>query len=150
MRRNLIAGVLVALVVVGCSTTGRVDGPVLTSPNLIRGGNDANVAGILRFDEARGCLLLGGEFDAYPIVWPGGASWKADPPRVRLRDGVIAEPGMWVSGGGGYFQRDHVEQWVAGSEVADAAAACAGPTGEIAVFNLRSKVTVSAEPPSSE
>jgi hypothetical protein len=149
MRRTLIAGVIVSLVVVGCSTTGRVDGPVLTSPNLIRGGNDAGIGGILRFDEARGCLLLTDEFGASPIpmVWPAGASWLSDPPRVRLRDGVIAEPGMWVSGSGGFFQPEYVDQHVAGSEVADAAAACVGPTGEIAVFNFRSKVRVSANPP---
>ncbi len=51
-----------------------------------------------------------------------------------LEDGRVAEPGTSVAGGGGYLPRDTLEQLV-GSEVADAAAACAGLTGETVVLN---------------
>lgn len=51
------------------------------------------------------------------------------------------EPGTSVSGGGGYLQPDAIEN-LAGSEVADTAAGCAGATGEIALFNLGSDVEV--------
>jgi hypothetical protein len=148
MRRVLLVGVLVLVAAAGCSTTGRVDGPVFTTPNArLQGGyGDALVGGRLILDAATGCLLLGGEPDRYPVVWPAGASWWVDPPRVRLRSGVFVEIGMSVSGGGGFFQRDFVERF-AGPEVADAAAACAGPTGEIAVFNPGSRVTVTDETP---
>ncbi len=58
-------------------------------------------------------------------------------------DGQFVEPGMKVYGGGGYLRRDGIE-WVAGAEVADAAATCAGPTGEIAIFNIGSTVTINS------
>jgi hypothetical protein len=51
---------------------------------------------------------------------------------------------MTVLGGGGFYQAARIEEF-AGTEVARAAAACAGPTGEIAMFNLGSEVRVSGE-----
>jgi hypothetical protein len=100
---------------------------------------DADVWGTLVLDGETGCLLLQQEGIGYPVVWPAGASWEPVPPSVKLQ-GQVIEPGMSVSGGGGYIQRDHVER-SAGAEVADAASACAGPTGEIALFNIGSEVT---------
>lgn len=73
------------------------------------------------------------------VVWPAGASWCVDPPAVELQ-GQLFEPGMIVEGAGGAFQHEQVEE-VAGTAVADAAQACAGPAGEVAFFNLGSEVS---------
>ena len=144
---RLMLGVSLAVILAGCSTSGRVDGPVLTSkrPPLFGGadGMDAIVSGTVVLDDESGCLLLQqGDF-AYPVVWPAGASWEPDPPSIKLQ-GQLIEPGMSVSGGGGYIRRDHVES-SAGPDVADAANACVGPTGEIAFFNIGSEVTVTTD-----
>jgi hypothetical protein len=102
---------------------------------------DALIVGTLLLDVESGCLLLvGAEGVGFPVVWPAGTSWQADPPGVILADGQLVELGMAVRGGGGFVPRDFIER-KAGSEVADAAAACAGPTGEIALFDLGSAVT---------
>jgi len=86
------------------------------------------------------CLrLIQGDIE-YPVVWPAGASWEPESPSVVL-DSQTIEPGSTVSGEGGYLTRDHVEQ-LAGSQVADAAAECSGPTDEIAFFNIGSEVEV--------
>jgi hypothetical protein len=139
-RPALVALALaIALVVSGCSSDGFVDGPVLTSPrpSLSGGAMAAIVAGMVAYDN--GCLYLVQANSRYPVVWPHGARWQADPPAVILQ-GQTIEPGMYVSGGGGYLYRDMIEE-IAGSQVADAAERCVGPTGEIAFFNVGSKVT---------
>lgn len=125
---------------------GRVDGPVLVSPlpesdELV--GMAAEVKGTVIFDNDTECLLLELEGVSYPLVWPAGTSWRSDPPGVRLDNGEIVEPGMTVHGGGGYLKREGIEH-MAGTAVADAAATCAGPTGETAIFNIGSTVTVTA------
>lgn len=100
----------------------------------------AQVGGTVVFDENTGCLFLERENIRYPVVWPAGASWRADPPAVELQ-GQLIEPGMTVEGGGGYLKYEHVKG-SAGTVVADAAQACAGPSGEVALFNIRGKVSV--------
>ena len=127
-------------------SVGTVDGPVLVSPlpgTDELGGMAAEVRGTLVFDADTGCLLLELEGVRYPLVWPAGTSWNADPPGVRLDTGEMVEPGMTVHGGGGYLQRGGIEH-MAGAAVADAAADCAGPTGEIAIFNPGSTVTTAS------
>jgi hypothetical protein len=142
-RAGLRLVVATALIITGCSSAGAVDGPVLTSPRPAlwgAGGLAAILEGTLTFDGD--CLrLIQGDIE-YLVVWPAGASWEPDPPSVVL-DGQTIEPGTTVSGEGGYLTRDHVEQ-LAGSQVADAAARCAGPTGEIAFFNIGSQVEVTS------
>ncbi len=101
---------------------------------------DAEVRGTVVFDENTGCLFLELENIRYPVVWPAGASWRADPPAVELQ-GQLIEPGMSVDGGGGYLNYEGVEE-DAGIIVADAAQACAGPTGEVAFFNIGGDVSV--------
>jgi hypothetical protein len=126
---------------------GRVDGPVLISPlpeSDVLEGMAAEVKGTLVFDSDIGCLLLELEGVRYPLVWPAGTSWRSDPPGVLLEDGEVVEPGMKVYGGGGYLDRGGIE-WMASAAVADAAEACAGPTGEIAIFNIGSEVTVTSD-----
>lgn len=125
---------------------GRVDGPVLVSPLLdsdVFEGMAAEVKGTVLFDDATGCLLLELEDVRYPLVWPGGTSWRTNPPGVVLDSGEIVEPGMTVYGAGGYLQREGIEH-MAGPAVADAAARCAGQTGEIAIFNIGSAVTITS------
>lgn len=136
--------VTVAMVIAGCSSTGAIEGPVLTSPAQLlgpSGGMAAEVTGVLLFDEPTNCLLMELEGVQYPLVWPAGTRWQEDPPAVVLKDGEKVEPGMTVYGGGGYLYRDHVEE-LSGSAVAEAAGRCAGPTGEIAFFNIESEVDV--------
>lgn len=135
---------------------GRVDGPVLVSPvaelDDIEFGSTAvgttvmtaGVGGTVIFDNDTGCLLIVFESIRDPIVWPAGTSWRSDPPGVRLEDGQVVEPGMEVFGGGGYLKRKGIEL-MAGAAVADAAAACAGQDGEIAIFNISSEVTITSD-----
>ena len=131
------------LVVAGCSSIGSVDGHVLTSPRpslFGAGGMAANLEGALVVDGE--CLhLVQGDIE-YPVVWPAGASWNPDTSSVAV-DGQTIEPGATVSGEGGYLTRDHVEE-LAGPHVADAAERCAGPSGEIAFFNIGSTVEVTS------
>ena len=103
----------------------------------------AIVKGTVVFDKNTGCLFLELENIRYPVVWPAGASWQADPPAVKLQ-GQLIKPGMSVQGGGGYFKYEGVKA-LAGTVVADAAQACAGPTGEVAFFNIGSDVRVVTE-----
>lgn len=124
--------------------TGSIGGPVLTSPARPLSETDgmgADVMGMLRFDDSTNCLLMKLEVVRFPLIWPAGTSWQEDPPAVVLKDGETIVPGTLVYGGGGYLHRGHVEQ-VAGAVVADAAERCAGPTGEIAFFNIESDVDV--------
>ena len=96
-----------------------VDGPVLTSSRQLfgpSGGMDAEVTGVLSFDESTECLLMEFEGVQYPIVWPAGTSWRDDPPAVVLKDGEKLEPGMTAYGGGGYLSRGRVEE-LSGSAV---------------------------------
>jgi hypothetical protein len=104
---------------------------------------DGIVAGSLVFDEPGGCLFLERDGIRNPVVWPAGASWNPDPGAVALKNRII-EPGMFISGAGGYVSPVHVES-AAGSAVAAAAAACADPGGDIALFNAGSEVAVVEE-----
>ena len=133
---------VLAVIVAGCSSTGRVDGPVLTSPSQLFGpteGMAAEVTGVVIIDESTGCLLMESEGVRYPVVWPAGTRWQEKPPAVVLKGGERVEPGLTVYGGGGYLYQDHVEE-MAGPAVAAAAGRCVGPTGEIAFFNIESDV----------
>lgn len=105
----------------------------------------AEIKGMVVFEEASGCLLLehGEGSERVPVVWPDGASWRADPPAVVLR-GQPIEPGSLVEGTGGYLPNEQVAD-LAGTAVANAAGACAGATGEIAYFNPGSNVIVVAQ-----
>ena len=133
-----------AIVAAGCSSTGTVDGPLLTSrsePFGPSGGMTAEITGVLVYDESINCLLIELEDVLYPPVWPAGTRWQDDPPAVVLDSGEKVEPGMTISGGGGYLQSEHIEEWT-GPAVAAAADRCTGPSGEIAFFNIESEVDV--------
>ncbi len=137
MKLHIALLATLALVIVGCSSTGTVDGAVLASPAQLSGpfgGMAAEVTGVLVFDDSTNCLRVELEGVQYPLVWPAGTRWQEDPPVVLLKDGAKVEPGMTVYGSGGYLYRDHVEE-LSGSAVAEAAERCAGSTGEIAFFN---------------
>jgi len=146
VKRGLSLLGMLAVIVAGCSSTGALDGPVLTSPAELlgpSGGMAAEVTGVLIYDQSTNCLLIELEDVQYPLVWPAGTRWQEDPPAVLLDNGEKVEPGMTVYGGGGYLQRDHVEE-MTGPAVAAAADRCTGPTGEIALFNIESEVEVVA------
>jgi hypothetical protein len=61
---------------------------------------------------------------------------------VVLSTGTVPVGGA-VLGGGGYVQVEYLS--LLPDEVVEAAKACAGPTGEVAVFNPRSEVTITSE-----
>ncbi len=104
----------------------------------------ADIRGTLVFDDNSGCLFLESENgQRLPVVWPAGASWRADPPAVKLQ-GQFIEPGSFVEGAGGALQHERVQE-LAGTAVADAAQECAGPAGEIAFFNIGGDVRVVPE-----
>ena len=143
MRR--LALVMVLVLLAGCSAQGRVEGPLLTSPRpgLSSGGEGAIVSGVVVYEEATGCLNLELGGILYPVVWPAGTRWQAEPPAVVLKGGVRAEPGTTVEGGGGYHPVAQVTK-LAGPSVATEADRCVGETGEVAFFNLGSTVEVVA------
>jgi hypothetical protein len=141
MQHRWILTAAVLIILTSCSGSGRGDGAVLTSPRpplTGAGGTAAQVGGTLVYEEDTGCLFLGGDNVRIPVVWPAGAYWQSDPPAVKLQ-GQTIEPGMSVSGGGGFHQYEIIKG-LAGAAVAGAAQACVGPTGEIAFFNIGSKV----------
>ena len=92
------------------------------------------------YDEVTQCLYLKAGTERVPVVWPSGASWQEDPPAVVIGDFTI-NLGEVVKGSGGYLKQNQVSS-LAGESVAEAAHACAGPTGEIAFFNRGSSVRV--------
>jgi hypothetical protein len=142
-RRISFFGML-AVIVAGCSSTGAIDGPVLTSPAELfgpSGGMTPEVTGVLVYDESANCLLMELEEVQYPLIWPAGTRWQEEPAAVVLDNGEMVLPGMTVYGAGGYLQREHIEE-LTGPAVAAAADRCTGPTGEIAFFNIESEVDV--------
>ena len=61
VKRGLSLLGILAVVVAGCSSTGFLDGPVITSPAELlgpSGGMDAEVTGVLIYDESINCLLI--------------------------------------------------------------------------------------------
>jgi hypothetical protein len=144
MKSWTLALFSLAVVVAGCSSPGSVDGPVLTSRSELfgpSGGMAAEVTGELVYDEPSNCLLMELEGVRYPIVWPAGTRWQDDPPAVVLDGSEVLEPGMTFYGGGGYLQAEQIEE-MTGPAVAAAAEMCAGPTGEVALFNVDSEVEI--------
>ena len=127
-------------------TPGPGYGPVLTSPPPHEDSYriDSPLRGTLVFDESTGCLYLESNSEyRYPVVWPAGASWQADPPAVEIH-GQLIEPGMSVEGAGRYLRYDSIKI-VAGDAVANAAYECADrsdPHKNIAFFNKGSRVDV--------
>lgn len=126
------------------SLRGGVDGPVISSGFLNAGdGEDAQIIGVLAGEGQ--CLYLESPENPdlrYPVVWPMGTRWQADPPAVILPNGDVARFGMTVSGGGGYHQPDYVAS-LAGDAGAGLAEQCAlDPYREVAIFNPGSKVTL--------
>ena len=130
---------------VSCGGRGEVDGPVLTSPRppLFGGfGMAGDISGTVVLDQSKECLFLRleGFGGRVPVIWPAGASWRADPPAVVLA-GQFIEPRTFVMGGGGLLHADRVSELV-GPAVAEAAQKCVEGTGEIAFFNMGSRVGV--------
>ncbi len=142
VRRGYAVAVLALLAssVTGCGVGGGVDGPVLTSGFGGGSGLDAQVQGTVVLDAD--CVLLELEGTRYPVVWPRGTRWQPEPPAVVLSTGTVPVGGA-VLGGGGYLQGEHLSSLP--DAVVEAAQACAGPTGEVAVFNPGSEVTITSE-----
>ncbi|WP_164477873.1 hypothetical protein [Nocardioides pantholopis] len=137
---RLGAGPLVVVVAAGCGSASTEEraappsGPLLVSGAGSGSGDDALVAGEVRFED--GCLTL----DGLPVVWPRGTTWDADAREVVLAHGDRVAMGDAVSGGGGYHDADGLAV-ILGERDAAMAAACAGPTNEVALFNAGDEVT---------
>lgn len=132
---------------------------MFVSPPPPSGGGDqlaAIVGGVIVLD--RGCLLLDqyAHFAdladppdpaavRYPVIWPAGTTWDDATQTVVLPDGVRAAIGESVGGGGGYLYEDAIAV-VTDPNTAARAAACAGPTGEIAWFNPGGEVVLDDAP----
>ncbi|CAN5238778.1 hypothetical protein BH20GEM2_BH20GEM2_11420 [soil metagenome] len=121
----------------GCSSEldGRVEGPLLTSVGGSGDGMAAIVQGQLGYK--RECLLL----DGMPIIWPVGTKWDSVRRSLQAPNGDVVEAGASLTGGGGYMDLQAVRD-IFGQQVADAAKQCLGQTGEIAVFNPGSDVSL--------
>lgn len=150
MAMRVVGALLISLLCIGCNgsgeeadeavaqSPGHVDGPLLVSHGTSRDGLMAGIAGVpvLR----HGCLYLASRWTRdlhyrLPVVWPEGTVWHEDTQTIELPQGdLIGLNDDRVAGGGGYFQVSAVRSG-AGDEVADAASACVGRTGEVAFFN---------------
>lgn len=144
MARRLPILLVLALVAVACSESVNEGSPVLTSPPAPEGpleGMGAEVTGVVVYDDTTGCVQIELEGTTYPVIWPAGTTWQEEPPAVVLEDGVVVTPGMTVWGGGGYLSQRDIAA-TAGETTSARAAACIGPTGEIAYFNEGATVEV--------
>jgi hypothetical protein len=139
--------VVVTFVGLGSLLTG---GAVGSGDDLIRAhsggfrtdGMDAIVSGVVEVDLDDGCVWLtdpGGS--RLPVVWPAGATATIDPFSIELRDGQRIEAGDLVEGGGGYIDALQASEW-AGTE--PFSEECLS-TGEAAVFNAGSEITVTPD-----
>ncbi len=84
------------------------------------------------------CLLL----DGIPVLWPEGTTWNPSAEAVRLSNGDLAAMGDSVIGGGGFYGDLQDVSRLFGSDIADSARPCIDSTGQVAVFNLGSDVTL--------
>lgn len=117
---------------------GSVEGPLLVSSGP---GDGSGMAAVVRGELAlsdTGCLLLSG----MPVVWPEGTEWDEHDSAVRLPGGNTAPMGVFVIGGGGYYSQLSAIAEQFGQEIANASEPCLGQTGEVAVFNIGSDVSV--------
>jgi hypothetical protein len=119
------------------------DADVGTVPRVFRhdpaptvDGDQALIAGTLRYDVEHGCFLVENEGLAYPLVWPAETEGVSDGPGVELPDGLVVQVGDHVSGGGGFHDasRGSVEGFGIPVE-------CLPSTSEVAVFNVNERVT---------
>lgn len=140
LKRLAACCLCIAAAIAGCGAAAGVDGPVLTSGRGDGGGDDAEVKGTVILDDE--CLLLQLDGSRYSVVWPSGTRWQAEPPGVVLASGTVPIGGE-VYGGGGYYHPEDLRSLP--DEVTEAAAACVGPTREVAVFNPGSKVTITSQ-----
>jgi hypothetical protein len=70
------------------------------------GGEQAIVAGRVRFDEAGNCFLLERDGERFPVVWPYGTTVSDDARTITLDDDTVIHLGDRVEGGGGYHGAD--------------------------------------------
>jgi hypothetical protein len=137
--------VLVALGAAACGdpNVAGSDAEVGAMPRLFRhdpapavDGDQALIAGTLRYDVEHGCFLVENEGLAYPVVWPAETEGLSDGPGVELPDGLVVKVGDHISGGGGFHHAGRGT--VAGFHIP---AECLPSTSEVAVFNVNERVT---------
>jgi hypothetical protein len=127
---HVAALVLAAVVASGaCSSpSGSADGPVLSvgeEPELTM---LAMVGGELVIDSRTSCLVL--DPVGQPVVWPQGATWRADPAAVVLRDGTVLSVGERVTAGGGAVDASSLDAY-GGAAVRAEGERCAGSGGRV-------------------
>jgi hypothetical protein len=146
MARSTRAGVCLALLLAlaGCRHAGglvAVEGlaggpPVFVNTNTLD-GESAIIEGALALEG--GCFVLTTDAGSSAVVWPEGMRPGEDGRSLVLTDGRRIAPGDEVEGGGGYHARD---QQGRSGEVWEALAACPSTSGEIAVMNGNSEVSI--------
>lgn len=104
MTRALL---LLIVLVAGLSacTSSRYEQVVLDDVKIWRsveavGGPDAMLSGTIGYEEECGAVIFtGAGSQVTPVVWPAGTELERGV-TVRLSDGMLVEPGQFVSGGG--------------------------------------------------
>ncbi len=147
MRKTAASVAVLAVLLAACSSRGtepteppqeRADTGILRVQVRDPGyGMDALIGGVVEVDLDAGCVWLSDPYGArYPVVWPMGTTAAVDPFAIVLPDGTIVWPGDRVGGGGGF-----VPAASATHGLEPFPAACL-QTGDAAVFNARSAITV--------
>lgn len=138
--RKFQSGLLAVAVAVsscGGGSSESVDGPLLRhrAPLGDGSGLQAEIQGILEVQG--GCLFVVSPESGvrYPVVWPALTTWSPATQTVQLANGEGLSVGDNVSGGGGYFKVDEIEQYVGGDAAAAAREYLDNPDGEVAVAN---------------
>lgn len=116
----------------GCSSsTGSADGPVLSVGEEPEFTMLAGVGGELLIDGRTSCLVLAEA--GRPVVWPKGATWRADPAGVVLRDGTVISVGQRVTAGGGTVDASSLDAY-GGAAIRAEAERCAGSGGSVVLM----------------
>jgi hypothetical protein len=134
--------VLIVLTLAACGSESApppVDGgSALDLPIAESSGDDrdADIGGVVVFEEATGCVVLERDDYVYPALWPEGTYAQRDPFVLTLPDGQVVHEGDTVAGGGGVpsdVTRERAEEMGIAPECIDAPGRT--PWNEVAVFD---------------
>jgi hypothetical protein len=136
---------LLSLVVVSVAACGGEGAPqpveggsALELPVADTSGDDrdAEIVGVVVFEEATGCVVLERDEYVYPVLWPEGTNAQRDPFLLTLPGGEVVHEGDTVVGGGGFpsdVSRERAEELGIPFTCIDAPGRT--PWNEVAVFD---------------
>ena len=136
---------IVALVLLGaCGNDNMSHGPVFVWPSASSGDEmTALIKGELYVD-ATGCVGLITATGKFPVVWPHGTTFDPTARSIALASGRNLQPGVIISGGGGYIGIDGLSR-VVGADLS-IPASCLPSTREVAVFNPQAGIDIVRSP----